>query len=211
MSDARLSTSGRFRYSLRALLVLTVVIALIFAWVHQARRQQVAVELLRESNPGARVFYDVRCAAPGVVGPQSDSPAQRWARELFGVDYGATVVMVQLSYPTDADMACLPRLPNLQSVVLHRSIDLTDEGLAYLLRLKHLRTLVIYDAEQLTDDGLQRLTALQSLETLRINLGRFRVRRETLELLRGALPNCKIEAGKGQQTLPELAQLTVGH
>ncbi len=176
----------RFRYSLRALLIVTVLAGFAFAWVHQARRQRAAVESLRKSNPGVRVLYTGASLATG------------WSRGLLDDNYGASVIGVYLSYATDADLECLAHLSRVEVVELERSIDLTDEGLLHLTRLKYLRRLTISDAEQVTDAGLRHLESLTTLEYLQFDLGRHPVRAESLRSLRRALPNCRIEVGGTQ-------------
>ena len=201
MSDTTCRRSRRFRYSLRALLVLTAVVGLAFAWVHRARQQQLAVQLLRESNPGATVLYD------GPNEDHSDSAFRAWTRRRLGVDYAATVTGVELFYPTDADLECVARLPRLEWLSLVRSVDLTDAGLTHLSRLNELRTLIISDAEQLTQAGLRQLGKLTSLQHLRLDLGRHAVSREAIESLRRALPNCEIDVGGASDRQFHLALL----
>lgn len=193
-----------FRFSLQALLIITALAGLAFAWVHHARQQQVAVVLLRKSNPAATVLYDV---SPD---DDSDTALRTWVRKRLGVDYAATVTRVELSYPTDADLVCVARLPRLEWLSLIRSVDLTDEGLAIVSRLKHLRTLTIFDAEQLTDEGLLRLGQLTSLERLQLDLGRHRVSSKALESLKRALPNCQIDVGNAHEESLDLALIALG-
>jgi hypothetical protein len=181
----------RFRFSLRALLLAVTVAGFVFAWVHRARQQQVAVESLRASNPNARVLYD----RPGGAQPNEEAPWKAWVHKRLGTDYVATVAGVELSYPTDADLQRVAQLPHVRLIHLQRAIDVTDAGLAQLARLKHLRTLTINDAEQLTDAGLRQLAQLSSLGYLQIDLGRRKIGRDVIESLRRALPNCRVELG----------------
>ncbi len=182
-------------------MILTALAGVAFAWVHRVRQQQVAVEMLRESNPGATVLYD----APDE--DDSDSAFRAWTRRRLGVDYAATVTGVELFYPTDADLECVARLPRLEWLSLVRSIDLTDAGLAHLSRLNELRTLIISDAGQLTQTGLRQLGKLTSLQHLRLDLGRRAVSREAIESLRRALPNCRIHTDGPSEQKPDIAFL----
>jgi hypothetical protein len=185
--------SRRFRYSLRALLILVTLAGVAFAWVHQARQQGAAVESLVESNPSCRLYYD------------GDSSLTHWTADLLGPDYLANVVGVQLFYATDADLERLARLERLESISLQRSIDITDSGLRHLRKLNRLKRLTISDAEQLTDAGLRQLATLTSLEYLRVDRGRHPISPETLDALRRALPKCRIEVGGEADVKSEVA------
>jgi len=187
--------SRRWRFSLRALLLATLVAALAMGWVHHARRQYVAVEALRTSNPGATVLYDEQ--RPG--DSQSESNWRAWIRKQLGDDYLSTVTGVELYYTTDADLKCLSNFPQLRWLSLVRSVDLTDVGMEYLGQLTSLETLILLDAEQVTDAGLRQLEQLTRLKRLRIDLGRHDVGEEALKRLRRALPHCKIEVGEPRE------------
>jgi hypothetical protein len=187
--------SRRWRFSLRALLLFVLLAAVAMAWVHRARRQHVAVEALRTSNPGATVLYDEQ--RPGYR--RSESNWRAWARRQLGDDYVSTVTGAELYYTTDADLECLSGLPQLKWLSLVRSVDLTDAGLAHLGRLTSLETLILLDAEQVTDAGLRQLEPLKRLKRLRIDLGRHDVSEQVLQRLRRALPNCTIEVGEPRE------------
>jgi hypothetical protein len=190
----------RLRYSLRALLALTLVVSCACAWVHRAQQQRAAVHALLASNPSARVLY------ARSQGGQADAPSAlaEWLEQRLGADFIRSVAGVKLMYATDADLTRAARLPGLRSLSLIRSVDLTDAGLALVAAMKHLRRLVITDAEQVTDAGLAQLANLKSLEYLQIDLGRHRVSPHVLQSLRRALPKCRIETGQARDDAPVL-------
>jgi hypothetical protein len=177
---------------LRTLLIAVMFAAVGMAWVNLARRQNVAVEALRTSNPGATVLYGSE--RPGDSGNQHSWG--QWARRNLGADYVSTVRGVELFYATDADLERVGQLSTLKWLSLVRSVDLTDAGLAHLKGLNKLETLILLDAEQVTDKGLRELESLSHLKRLRIDLGRNEVSTATQARLRRALPHCKIEIGE---------------
>jgi hypothetical protein len=181
-----------WRFGLRTLLVAVMIAALGMAWVNLARRQSVAVDALRASNPGATVLYGNE--RPGDSSSQSSWSC--WARRNLGADYVSTVRGVELFYATDADLARVGQLETLNWLSLVRSVDLTDAGLAHLRGLEKLETLILLDAEQVTDAGLRELESLSHLKRLRIDLGRREVSSAAQERLRRALPHCKFEIGE---------------
>lgn len=183
------ATGRRFRFRLRTLLLALTVACFIFAWVYRAREQHTAVSAMRQANPGVTFRYD---------DDEVRGAFARWAARWLGADYVADVEKVELFYATDADLACVARLREVQWLSLLRSIDLTDAGLAHLSSLENLQTLQISEAEQLTDAGIAHLQRLKSLKILRLDLGRASVSPQAIERLRRALPNCRIEVGPGE-------------
>jgi hypothetical protein len=177
---------------LRTLLLAVLIAALGMAWISLARRQHVAVQALRASNPGVTVLYGSE--RPGDSGSQSSW--RHWARRNLGADFVSTARGVELFYATDADLARVGKLSTLKWLSLVRSVDLTDAGLAHLSGLTKLETLILLDAEQVTDEGLRHLEPLSRLKRLRIDLGRRKMSSVAQERLRRALPHCKIEIGE---------------
>lgn len=192
MNQSSLNTRGRFRFSLRAMLVLVTLVGLVLGWVHSARDQRQAATRLQKSNPNAVVLYDYEVGADGRLKESSAPPGPEWLRERLGVDYLSSVVGADMFYATDADLKCLRRLPNLRRLNLTRSIDVTDAGLKHLEGLKKLKLLVLDGADQVTDEGLRSLGRLKSLALLQLDLGR-RMTPAGIEELKRSLPNCRIE------------------
>jgi len=192
MNPSSLYTRHRFRFSLRAMLVVVALVGLVLGWVHGARFQKQAAARVRESNPSATLLYGYEVDVDGRLQESPQPPGPEWLRERLGVDYLSSVVGADMFYATDADLKCLRRLPNLRRLNLARSIDVTDAGLKHLKGLKKLKLLVLDDADQVTDEGLRSLGHLKSLALLQLDLGR-RMTPQGIERLKRDLPNCRIE------------------
>ncbi len=195
------------------MLVLVALVALAMGWVHRAHDQEQSVARMQQSNPGVVLLYDYEVGPDGSLHQGADPPGPEWLHQRVGVDYFSSVVGADLFYPTDADIACLARFPNLRRLFLARSIDLTDKGLAELATLKQLKLLVLGEADQVTDAGLAHLAALQNLAVMRLDLGR-RMTPAGVEQLRCSLPNCRIELRDPHEALaarsPLQAELAAG-
>ena len=89
------SKRRRFRFSLRTLLVVFLVLGLGLGWfaykMRQAERQRRAVEGIEEV--GGRVWYDYELEAHQ-RGKAPEPPAPAWLRELIGDDLFADVSYV---------------------------------------------------------------------------------------------------------------------
>ncbi|MCE9544498.1 MAG: hypothetical protein K8T25_03095 [Planctomycetia bacterium] len=155
----------RFQFSLRALLIVTAIIAIWLGWwSYKARQQRVAVAKLRKI--GADVWYDVECHNMIIRPPHQ--PAH--LVESMVVDYFDNVwqVVFYLSKSegqeiTNSDIEVLGDLGSLRSLDLHHT-DFTDAGLEHLKRLRHLEHLVVNN--NITDAGVQHLKGLTALEQL---------------------------------------------
>ena len=82
------------------------------------------------------------------------------AGETIGVDLSNTWV-------TDADLAKLARLPQLESINLAYT-KITDQGLEHLAPLKNVKVLDLYYAESVTDLGIAHLKHWKNLEHLNV-------------------------------------------
>ncbi len=120
-----------FQYSLRSLLLLTLLVSLVMSCVavrmQRARRQDEAVEEIEKL--GGQVQYDYE--AQGV-----NPPGPAWLRNLLGENFFATVVAVDLSLQqvTDAGLEHLKGLTQIQTLCLVQTM-VTDEGVKKLQRL----------------------------------------------------------------------------
>ena len=195
----------RFRFGLRALLLATLAVAMVFSWIHRGRDQRAAVRHMFASNPGAALLYDYEVTQDGTLQQPGEPPGPEWLRERLGVDHLSSIVGADLFYPTDADLTRLARFPKLRRLHLERSVDLTDAGMKQLAQLTSLRLLVLGEADQVTDAGLLQLASLKQLSTLRLDRGR-RMTPAGIEQLQQRLPNCRIEI-RGQAERDELAAL----
>ena len=153
-----------FRFSLRTLLVVVVLLCLPLGWfaarLRDAERQRKAVEAIRAA--GGAVKYDYQEA--GGWGAEPNAPA--WLREVVGDDFFSDVVEVHLLGTTfgDESMEHLKRLTNLNGLGLNDT-QVTDAGLDHIKRLPSLEALYLGGTD-VTDAGLKSLKGLKTLEVL---------------------------------------------
>jgi len=196
------------QYSLRSLLLLTLLLSLAMGWLaNRAITQRRAVRQILEVGGTVRYGYQFAEEMHGLDtyltgGPQyvlvkgertrfvpdAEPPGPEWLRELIGIDYLDNVVRVELR-DNDRAHTALMHIGALRKVWF---VDLTntpvgDEQLAYLAELPALRTLKLADTK-VTDAGLQHLKNLHRLEWL--DVSRTGVTDAGLEHLR-ALPSLR--------------------
>ena len=185
----------RFQFSIRSLLVLTVVVALpcssLAVEMKDAREQRKAVEAIEHLGGG--VWYDWlwdhtlrRHGSP--TGPD-------WLRSLFGPDFFAEVSVVTFNTNdfkdfenTNASLPLLKGFTRLQWLDLGNS-RVTDNGLESIRELTQLEDLRL-NGSGVTDAGLNHLTSLSQLRVL--YLSSTHITDESVAKLQKALPNCKI-------------------
>ena len=159
----------RFRFSLRTLLIVVVLLSVALGWfalkMREAERQRQAVEAISEAH--GWFYYDYELDESGRLMQGQERPAPAWLRKLVGDDFFADVVRVSLPY--------------------RRRVD--DVFLKRLMALTGLRSLRL-SGTQVTDEGLKHLEGLTKLEHL--ELDGTEVTDEGIEELRKALPNCDI-------------------
>jgi hypothetical protein len=179
-----------FRLSVRALLVLILVIACGLGWVARVIRtggvQRRSVAAIYQA--GGWVVYD--SAWEQAQNPSAWKP--RWPKALvdrLGADYFANVVFVNLhDRGTDEVLAQVGRLPRLKQ--LHRpGFVVTDAGLAHLGRLSNLQLLSLDDT-QVTDAGLAHLKGLSGLRWLKLT--RTKVTDAGVAELRKSIPQLQV-------------------
>ena len=175
----------RFQFSIRSLLLLTVVVAIPCSWLakerEQARKQQAAVEAIKKLAGEVNYDYEFDASWSPINGAQPPGPT--WLRRLLGDDFFANVVEVMLMERavTDADLEQLEELTRLQALDLGET-KVTDAGLEHLKGLCQLRVLGLEHTE-VTDAGLEHLKGLSRLEVL--NLAQTDVTDAGLEHLKG--------------------------
>ena len=189
MPDHPLPASRRrwLRISVRALLLLVLLIGCWLGWmVRAARIQREAVATIQRA--GGSVLYDWEWENGY---PKNDGPwAPNWLVDRLGIDYFGSVVHVEFnvfgtygmttsenagfdatrlrSYRQrfDAALAHVGRLRRLQELELSTS-EVTDAGLKHLMGLTSLKKLDLENTN-VTDAGVQELQkALPKLEILR--------------------------------------------
>ena len=161
-----------FRFSLRSMLLLVVVIAIPLAWkVNRARNQRAVVAELRKLNAqidyyhGYEHYYEME-ATKGVqrfVPP----PGGKWLHDLLGREYFVEVIQVTVDGPqvTDDTLALIAKLPYVKYVSLNSATGITDIGLAHLARMHNLEGVTLF-SNRITDTGVVHLTGLTQLKIL---------------------------------------------
>jgi hypothetical protein len=152
------------RFSVRALIVLVLVIGAWLGWiVRSARIQREAVAAIRRA--GGAVEYDwQRTSGKSTARDTPRAPA--WLTDLIGVDHFGDVTTVTLRGATDAALAQVGRLTCLQTLELNsKQPPLSDAGRAHLEGLTNLSVLDL-SATRVSDAGLAHLKRLTSLSEL---------------------------------------------
>lgn len=171
-----------FRYSMRTLLVLMLLVSAGMSWMavkmRDARRQREAVETIRRSM--GVVKYDCEIGFDGLSNADKTLPGPAWLRHLMGDDFFFTVVEADLQIHANQE---------LHEIFLQKCCSLDDDGLRRVASLCHLRRLNL-TYTRITDAGLGCLRTLTRLEAL--NLTGTNVTEQGVKKLGDALPNCTI-------------------
>ncbi len=186
----------RFQFSIRSLLVLTVVVAVPCSWLavemKKAREQMDAVEV--SEGLGEFVIYDWQGVdANGLPSFDDQPPGAACLRTLLGDDFFDEVAIVYVpagakAEATNAGLKHIESLPQIKTLSLSDT-EVTDAGLEHLKRLTRLKELDL-NRTQVTDAGLERLKHLSKLQVL--GLKETQVTAAGVAKLQKALPNCKI-------------------
>jgi hypothetical protein len=151
---------SKMRFSLRSVVLATLLIALPVAWftsrLREARREEAMVNVLE--TMGATILYDYHTTQPR---PRRKRPELVWPGTWFGKHFVSRVTYVRF-FPeyrliTDEDLTLL------QSFAELRTLDLTgnaisDAGLAHLYDMHSLERLMLYDTN-VTREGVNKLQA----------------------------------------------------
>ncbi len=143
----------RLQFSLRTMLVLVVICSLPCGWLgmklKQAKEQREAVNAIERL--GGIVLY--RPASGGMMRAGVD-----WAGKLLGERLCRDPVSVDLSYNpvTDADLALLRKVTQLEVPLLKKNTPVGDAGLVHLRGLTRLYSLTLNNT-QVTDAGVAEL------------------------------------------------------
>jgi hypothetical protein len=172
---AALLFRGRFQFSLRSLLMLTVVIALQCSWfvseLKEAKRQQAMIAEIREAEGGVFFDYEVDHEYKLLVNAQPPEPA--WLRTLLSDDFFDIPMAVNIDRPAEQVLFQVRQLTSLRQVkVFH--------GNASVGPLNALSNLPRLDAITFTGDdsafevselqGLRPMPGVRSLHIDRINV-----------------------------------------
>ncbi len=157
-----------FRFSLRSLLILVVLVSLPLSWVRirldRARQQREAIETLGKIRCFVHDPYSYAMDERAIL-DEEQSAAPQWLRSLLGNDVFTTVPEVYLvdSEATDADLEHVAKLVGLEMLALEDT-QITDAGLDHLRSMNTLRE-VYFSGTGVTDDGVMKLKeALPNLQ-----------------------------------------------
>jgi internalin A len=177
MPSQRLPTSwrNRLRISVRAMMILVLVLGAALAWLERrASVQREAVAAIQKS--GGRVRYEWERKNDNPV-PNGRPGWPSWLVDRVGIDYFGNVVFVELSEKgSDAEMVHIGRLRRLEELYLyvsgasHNPVSrLTDAGMVHIAGLKLLRRMVL-SSNRVGDTGLAHLKELIGLKLLTITV-----------------------------------------
>ena len=163
----------RFQFSIRVLLVLTVVVALPCSWLgvemKKAREQQRAVQAIGTGDDS--VCYDFEIDASGAIIVNAQPPQPAWLQSILGVDFFCDVLEVWATTPnTLREAKSLRHVATVWLVVGGNGGDtepITDDALEYLEGCTQIETLWLRNM-QITDAGLKHFASLSNLRHLDI-------------------------------------------
>lgn len=165
------TTGFRFRFSLRTLLIGTVLLSFVAAWYggewHRIWRQRAVVQELHANLVTLNWDYQ---RADGTTMIMSQPPPGSWFRRaLFGDDGYSDVNVAYLltdSEKTDASLALLPNFPKMKIIVVGPGV--TSVGLQHIARNPQLAELLFVDVK-ITSEWLATLERLPRLKRLHLS------------------------------------------
>jgi hypothetical protein len=188
MPDQPLPASRRrwFRISVRALLLLVLLIGCWLGWmVRAARIQHEAVEAIQEA--GGRIMYDWEWENDFPM--KNEGPrVPKWLVDRLGIDYFGAVVYVEFNV-FDTYVMVKGKDAGFDAARLQSYRRRFDAALAQVGRLRRLEELKLSSSE-VTDAGLKHLMGLTALKKL--ELGSTQVTDAGVQELQRALPNLEI-------------------
>ena len=234
MSDSGEAMSvdeGRFRFGLRALMLLVLVVGVGLGWpIHLARQQRKAVALV--TSQGGTVLYNYQFSnGRPTPGGKHSTPA--WLGSLLGLDCFEKVRVVVLSdKTTDSDMEVIGSLRGVEELSVGACPQVSDTGIQQLKGWTNLKGLKLFGknltsactsilpgmnqltsltlSEKFGDSALANIEWLTQLQTLELNQG---VTDEGMSHLRPlanlkelVLSRCQIK-GTGLKYLEGMSQL----
>ena len=136
----------RFEFSIRSLLVLTVVVALPCSWLSVKMRAAKEQHLAFEKIAKEKTFGDGLTVYDYDGGPSE----AEWLLDLFGIDFFHDVAEVGLH--SDSQMEFLACMPQIREMAIDGT-EITDAGMEHMKGLKQLQMLWVRDTA-VTDTGL---------------------------------------------------------
>ena len=182
------------RVSIRVMMLIVLIVALLLGWqVNKVRQQREAVAAVKRY--GGWVHYDYEFVNGTLTSGQSPSGAAL-ARKTLGDEFFQNVRQVSLVYdnstgkrfensnvqPCDGLLKQISGLPGLKELLLTNT-QATDEGLRSIGKMTGLEVLYIWDGKSVTDAGVSHLANLRNLKTIHIN--RSNLSNDSLVLLSG--------------------------
>jgi hypothetical protein len=177
----------RFQFSIRSLLLLTVIVAILCSWITMelkwAREQKELVQTLKKRYVFVEYNYEMNSNGIRIQG--TIPPVPTWLQKVFGDDFFGTVANVNFTSKETIFDTALNR-----NLTYFSNVHVTDYDLKPLEGLKELKYLHL-EKTKVTDDDLVHLEGLNQLKLL--VLTDTKVTGEGVRKLKKALPNCKIE------------------
>jgi len=194
------------QYSIRSLMLVTLVIACWLGYIsHNARKQRDIVAWVKEME--GSVEYDYQFDAKGGRIEDAQPPGPDWLREWIGIEYFSDVTLVNLENSQVKDLSPLTGLTNLKKLWLGNTqvSDLSPlKGLTNLVflylsdtevrDLSPLEDLTILNILFLSETQVTDLSPLEGLRNLEyLNLEGTPVSWEEGQKLQKLLPKCDID------------------
>ncbi len=159
----------RLRFSLRALMVIVLILGGVLGyWVARSREQKAAVAAIERA--GGTVAYDWEWHGGFHIRGQQPPRWKRWPIQLLGPDYFATVKQVTLvggkpERVNDELMDQVGRLRGLESLTINSCRGVTDAGMVSISRLGQLTALDV-GFTSITAASLKHVADLRRLKRL---------------------------------------------
>lgn len=180
----------RLQFSLRTMLLATVVFALLFGWLGEkirvAWKQQEAVEAILALGGSVRCEYQdkpFRAGTPQNVGAPAQPPGPpglKWLRTLLGEQFFARVTTAWFPPRVgDEELACLDEMPYLTGLGLSHAA-VTKVGLSHVWRHTQLTSLSLRST-CISDSDVPNLESLQQIKSL--DLGHTAITDKAVETL----------------------------
>ncbi len=179
----------RLRFSLRGLLVLVTISALVCGMkVNQARKQKHIVAVLEDEGAEVRYAYQFGANNRLKFIPNARRP---WLARFVGDDLCAPVVEVRARPAADGEDIArwAGKLSKLRVLSMEEAYLLKDKDLHHLSEHRQLLRLYLGHTD-ITDGSVPYLCSLQQLRVLDVQ--HTHITREGAHALRTALPNCTI-------------------
>jgi len=190
-----------FRFSLRTLLILTVVLSVAFGWlgsilvrVRHQRRIIADVQMY-----GGSIIYEHQLINHNLVDHHAPLPGPTILRVLLGDDAFAHVEVVSLLWGKPVDDVMVERLselPQLKHIVIFDGSNITDQGMQHFEPMSNLQHLHV-EGLSVSDLAIRRLAGLGNLRRLALGPN---VSAKAAMALKGDLPNCEIRLIDSQGT-----------